>query len=187
MPSAKYEIKRMCECCGATFLAKTLDSRYCSKACSDKAYNQKRADDQKRKQMDEVIAQIPDGRDYVSVAEAEALFGVCKETIRRLIRKGEIPSINIGVRLTRISRSALLERFPLREEPIDRSKPLPKRYSLEPEDCYTIGEISKKFGLNDSSVYAHIRKYSIPTRQIGKYVYAPKYEIDRLYRDIVQL
>ena len=25
MPSAKYEIKRTCEVCGATFLAKTLD------------------------------------------------------------------------------------------------------------------------------------------------------------------
>ena len=187
MPSAKYEIKRKCEWCGATFLAKTLDSRYCCKACSDKAYNQKRADEQKRKQMDEVIAQIPDGRDYISVAEAEAMFGVCKETIRRLIRKGEIPHINIGVRLTRISKSALLERLPLREKPIDRNIALPKIYNLEPEDCYTIGEIAKKFGMNDSSVYAHIRKYSIPTRQIGNFVYAPKTEIDRIYKDVVRL
>lgn len=49
-----------------------------------------------------------------------------------------------------------------------------KLYSLEPKDCYTIGEISKKYKVNDSTVYAHIRKYSIPTRQIGNYVYVPK-------------
>ena len=32
-----------------------------------------------------------------------------------------------------------------------------------------------------------IRKYSIPTRQIGNYVYAPKADIDNLYKDVVKL
>nr|MCB6595746.1 DNA-binding protein [Bacteroides cellulosilyticus] len=35
--------------------------------------------------------------------------------------------------------------------------------------------------------YAHIRKYSIPTRQIGNYVYAHKESIDKLYKDIKPL
>lgn len=187
MPSAKYEIKRTCEVCGATFLAKTLDSHYCSKKCSDIAYNKRRADRIKRQQMDEVISQVPEGRDYISVAEAEAMFGVCKETIRRLIRSGVVHSINLGKRLTRVSKAELMQRLPLREEPIDRTRALPKPYHLEPEDCYTIGEIAKKFGINDSTVYGHIRKYSIPTRQIGNYVYAPKSEIDRIYKDVVKL
>jgi predicted DNA-binding transcriptional regulator AlpA/uncharacterized Zn finger protein (UPF0148 family) len=187
MPAAKYEIKRKCECCGATFIAKTLDSIYCSAVCSRKAYEQKRADEKKRKQLDEMIAQIPDARDYISVSEAEAMFGVCAKTIRRLIRSGQVSSINLGARLTRVSRTELLNRLPLRGEPIDRSKPLPKQYSLEPEDCYTIGQISQMFGMNDSTVYGHIRKYSIPTRQIGNYVYAPKSEIDHLYKDVVKL
>ena len=187
MPAAKYEIKRKCEMCGATFLAKTLDSRYCTPACSKKASNQKQAELRKRQQMDAVIAQIPEGREYISVSEAEALFGVSSKTIRRLIRSGQVPSINIGQRLTRVDKSVLMNRLPLREEPIDRSIALPKTYSLEPEDCYTIGEIAKKFGMNDSSVYAHIRKYSIPTRQIGNFVYAPKTEIDRIYKDVVRL
>ena len=39
--------------------------------------------------------------------------------------------------------------------------------SFEPKDCYTIGEIAKKFHINDSSVFKHIRRHSIPTRQIG--------------------
>lgn len=187
MPAAKYEIKRKCLFCGATFLAKTLDSRYCSPACSKKAYNQRQAEEHKRQQQNLILAQIPDGRDYISVSEAQAMFGVSKDTIRRLIRSGQVPSINLGKRLTRISRTALLEKLPLRQEPIDRSKPLPRTYSLEPEDCYTIGEIAEKFGFNDSTVYLHIRKYSIPTRQIGNYVYAPKSEIDRIYKDVTRL
>lgn len=187
MPSAKYEIKRKCEECGAIFIAKTLDSHYCSKACTQKAYNRRKAESRKREQMDAIIATVPNGRDYISVAEAEAMFGISGKTIRRMIKSGKVPAINLGERLTRVSKSALLNMAPLREEPIDRSKPLPKFYSMEPEDCYTIGEISKKFGINDSTVYSHIRKYSIPTRQIGNYVYAPKNEIDNLYKDVVKL
>ena len=82
--------------------------------------------------------------------------------------------------------SVLLDKVPLRTEPIDRSKPLPKSYHLEPEDGYTIGEISKTYGIDDSTVYTHIRKYSIPTRQIGNFVYAPKEDIDHLYKDVVK-
>ena len=75
--------------------------------------------------------------------------------------------------------------FPLRQSPLDTKPRKPvTMYRMEPEDCYTIGEISKKFHLDDSTVYAHIRKYSIPTRQIGNYVYAHKASIDKLYKDI---
>ena len=45
---------------------------------------------------------------------------------------------------------------------------------------------SKKFHLEDSTVYLHIRKYSIPTRQIGNFVYVPKKEIDNLYKGMKQ-
>ena len=53
---------------------------------------------------------------------------------------------------------------------------------MEPENCYTINEICKKYKVNDSTVYLQIRKYGIPTRQIGNYVYVPKSEIDNLYK-----
>ena len=132
--------------------------------------------------MDAIVSKIPDGRDYISVTEAEAMFGISAKTIRRMIRSGKIPAINIGQRLTRVCKSALLERVPLRDEPLYRTKPLPKLYHLEPEDCYTIGEVCEKYRINDSSVWAHVRKYSIPSRQIGNYVYVPKTEIDNLYK-----
>ena len=78
--------------------------------------------------LDELKQRIPDARDYISIAEAEALFGVSKKTLHRLVRKGEIQSINLGTRLTRISKTELLGKFPLREEPINRQYALPKLY-----------------------------------------------------------
>ena len=41
---------------------------------------------------------------------------------------------------------------------------------------------SKKYHVDESSVWAHVRKYSIPSRQIGSYVYVPKEDIDNLYK-----
>ena len=185
MPGAKFTIKRKCEICGNTFIAKTLDSRYCSDKCSQTAYNRKRAEKKRQAKLDAITEKIPDGREYISVKEAVAMFGVGRDTIYRLIRTGAIPSINIGERLTRISKQELMKMYPSRkQQQEDKEKPLPKLYSLEPEDCYTIGEISKKFDINDSTVWSHIRKYSIPTRQIGNYVYAPKSEIDKLYKSL---
>lgn len=186
MPTAKYEIKRKCKCCGAIFLAKSLDSYYCSRSCSNKGYKQRRAEQKQREKWDKVIGEIADQRDYISVAEAEALFGVCAKTIRRLIKCGKITSINLGIRLTRVRRSELMGLLPLRENPLDSDRSLPKPYNLEPEDCYTIGEIAEKFAIAESTVYSHIRKYAIPIRQIGRFVYAPKSEIDRIYKDVVK-
>ena len=86
-----------------------------------------------------------------------------------------------------IKRSEMERLFLNRQESIvEKEKPVPKTYSLEPEDCYTITEICEKYHINDSSVWAHVRKYSIPSRQIGNYVYVPKQEIDNLYKSEVE-
>lgn len=130
--------------------------------------------------LDEVVKKIPKSKDYITVPEAYALFGISKETLYRLIRKGVISSVNVGERQTRVSKEELLKLYPLRKKALTKPKPVAKLYSLEPKDCYTIGEISKKFHLDDSTVYQHIRKYSIPTRQIGNFVYVPKKEIIHL-------
>lgn len=136
--------------------------------------------------LDEVVTKIPKSKDYITVPEAYALFGISKETLYRLIRKGVIPSVNVGTRQTRVSKEELQKLYPLRKKALTKSKPVAKLYSLEPKDCYTIGEIAKKYHLDDSTVYLHIRKYSIPTRQIGNFVYAPKKEIDNLYKGAKQ-
>lgn len=184
MPALKFQIKRKCEICGATFIAKTLDSLYCSRHCSDVAYKRKKAAAIQAEHLKRIAENVPDARDYISVSEAVAMFAIGRDTIYRLIKKGIIPCINIGERLTRIKKADLESLFPKREAPIEKPQSLPKLYSLEPEDCYTIGEICKKYNINDSSVWSHVRKYSIPTRQIGNYVYVPKSEIDKLYKSL---
>lgn len=176
------KIEKQCEVCGKPFSPKTVNSVYCSKNCSDIAYRKKKVLQKKEEQQQAVTDKITADRLYISVPEAFVLFGIAKSTLYRLIRQKKIPAINLGTRLVRIDRAAIEQMFPIRQTtPVTKEKQTAKLYSLEPNDCYTIGEIAKKFGISDSSVYKHIRKFSIPTRQIGNYVYAPKSEIDSLY------
>lgn len=184
MASAKFQIERKCEICGKSFIAKMLTSRYCSKNCSQAAYKQRKKEEQLDALKREKAARVPKNQPYLSIADATALFDIGRDSLYRLIRNKQVRYYNLGLRMIRICKADLQERFNLRpyDERRKEKQSEVKTYRLEPEDCYTIGEIAKKFGLHDSTVYQHIRKYSIPTRQIGNYVYAPKSEIDNLYK-----
>jgi len=176
------KIQKQCEICGKLFIPKTVNSVYCSSKCSRIAYRKKKAEQKKLEELKKIALQVSDNRTYISVPEAIALYGVAKSTLYRLIRQGRIPAINLGTRLLRINRLEIEQMFPQRQQtPKKEEQVEAKMYSLEPEDCYTMGQISEKFGVSSSTLYDHIRKYSIPIRHIGKFVYAPKSEIDKLY------
>lgn len=182
MPAAKFEIIRKCQICGESFMAKTIDSWNCSTKCSRIAWKRKKDEELRMQKLDAIAKKIPKSKELISVPEAYVLFGISKETIYRLVRKGVITSTNLGERQIRVSKEELLKLYPLRRKALEKPRVVPKLYSMEIKDCYTIGEVAEKFKLDDSTVYLHIRKYSIPTRQIGNYVYVPKKEIDNLYK-----
>ena len=182
MPSAVFEIIRKCPICGKEFFAKQVCSVYCSPACSRKAYKKRQVQQQKAKQLDKVVKGIDDRYDFIKVSEAYALFGISTDTIYRLIRANEIFHVNLGEKQIRVRKSELMKMYPLRRKADEKPRVPAKLYSLEEKDCYSIGEITDKFRVSEKSVYDHIRKYSIPTRQIGRFVYAPKDEIDKLYK-----
>lgn len=175
-------IKKQCLICDEQFIPKRVTSVYCSDKCSKKGYKQKMLQLKKEEKLKALIDKIPEDRLFISVPEATLLFGIAKTTLYRLVRQGKIPAVNFGTRLVRIERKVMEKMFPLSQTPPeDKTQTKKKLYSLEKEDCYSIGEITKRFQISESTVYKHIRKYSIPTRQMGKYVYAPKIEIDNLY------
>lgn len=175
-------IKKQCIICGEQFIPKRVTSVYCSDKCSKKGYKQKRLQLKKEEKLNALVDKIPEDRLFISVPEATLLFGIAKTTLYRLVRQGKIPAVNFGTRLVRIERKVMEKMFPLSQTPPEvKTQAKKKLYSLEKEDCYSIGEIAKRFQISESTVYKHIRKYSIPTRQMGKYVYAPKMEIDNLY------
>ena len=111
MPKLGLEIKRKCKFCGKAFIIKTLDSIYCCKKCSEAAYAQKKRAEAKEKKLALVAKSVPKVREYLSIREAVAIYGVERDTLYLMVRRGQIPSINIGTRLTRINRKDLEKMF----------------------------------------------------------------------------
>ena len=146
MPRAKFQIERKCKICGKPFMALTIESQYCSPACGQKAYKIRKREQKRNEELQQVIEGLDSDRDFITVPEAIALFAVGRQTLYHYIRSGKIPSVNLGQRLTRLSKKQLGELFPLRTSVIDGEvKTVRKLYDMEPENCYTITEICKKY------------------------------------------
>ena len=169
MAQAKYEIRRKCPICGAIFQIRTIDAVYCSKQCSDVAYKRKKDREAKEAKYEELAKEIPDIREYLSVQEAVAVYCVERDTLYREIRKGKIPSVNLGTKQLRLNRADLEQRYQRRKKVKKAAqKPIPKTYNLEPENCYTIGEISKKYRIHDTLKSATIIQYTIKGRFMSR-------------------
>ena len=67
MPAAKFEIKRKCSICGEEFLAKTIESWYCSPRCSKIAWKRRKDEEKRNLRLDEVVKSIP--KDWLSYAK----------------------------------------------------------------------------------------------------------------------
>lgn len=186
MGFSKLKIPNICEYCGKPFEAKTVVTRFCSSACVNKSGKERKrkAQDEERKQtmLDLAATKIAEvqARPYISVTEATVLFGISKNTVHRLIKAGKIPATNLGERLTRVSRKHLEDMFMAVDLP-DMQKEKPVKMQYDTKECYTINEVSEKFGVSPSTVSNVIRRNSIPKRQEGKFVYVPKVLIDNVF------
>lgn len=181
MPVSNAKTIRECIVCGKSFLAKNIKSIHCSRRCSDETYRNKcRALKKERKRQ--ALVEASKEKKFLTIVEISNRFNVSRPTLYRWIRQGKIKAHNPGDRMTYIDISEIESKLEIRKPLEEISAPQKRLYSLEPEDCYTIGEVAKNFRVSESTVYSTIRKQSIPIRQIGKYVYVPKYDIDKFFK-----
>ena len=111
-----------------------------------------------------MVKTIPEAREYITVTEAHALFGISRNTVYRLIEKGRVAFFNTGKNQTRLKKDDLMKLYPLREMPLEGNKKTPrKKYSMEPEDCYTIGILAKSISwmkVRSINTFVNIHSYS---------------------------
>ena len=185
MGFSKLKIPKICEFCEKAFEAKTVTTRFCSKYCSEKETRRQKQNakelEEKKTLLEKSVEKIAEiqTRPYISVSEAVMLFGMSKDTIRRLIKSGRIPAHNFGQRLTRVNKSDLELLFKAVEIPLKKEEKLKPNFEIG--NCYTISEVSSKFGANPSTVSNAIKRNKIPTKKVGSFVYVPKNLIDRIF------
>lgn len=189
MGVSNLKIPKICEQCEKPFEAKTMTTRFCSHLCADKNGKKRKKKEKELKEREKVLEKYVDKiavlqlREFISVGEAVILFGISKSTIHRLIKRKVVRSVNLGERLTRINKLELEKLFsPIiidEKEKEKQESELRKKYKKE--DCYTISQVSEKFGANPSTVNRVIDKFKIPKEKIGNFVYVPKSEIDKIF------
>lgn len=186
MGFSKLKIPRVCEQCSKPFEAKTVTSRFCSTSCNNKALKARKKLEKDKVEKDSLLQKYKNkiaevqNREFISVAEATVMFGLSRDTVHRYIKRGIITGINLGSRLTRVKRSDLEDLFSAVEMP-DQSKEIPEKPNFEVGNCYTISEISSKFYADPGTVTNLIKRYKIPTKKVGSFVYVPKNLIDKIF------
>ncbi len=107
---SKLKIPRVCEHCSKPFEAKTVTTRFCTVSCANKSGKERKKQEKEQKEKETLLDQYSNKiaevqtREFISVAEATVMYGLSKDTLHRLIKRGMIMSVNLGVRLTRVKR-----------------------------------------------------------------------------------
>lgn len=178
--SSNIEIQRVCEFCGKEFTARTTTTRYCSKPCNKKHYDQlKRAKkiansnaevlNKKNISTDDI-----NKKDVLTVKDTASLLNLSLRSVYRLIKKGTIKASNIGKRMNRIQRKDINELLD------SYNQPSKKRFH-KLSDCYTLEQIQEKYNLSEKSLYDIIRRREIERIKHGACTYIPKKPIDYLF------
>jgi len=111
--SSNIEIERICQYCGDAFTARTTVTKFCSHNCSRKAYKLRKKNEKIMTSNKETIAikskplEAIQSREYLTVTQAAAILECSTKTVYRLIKNGNMNSVNLGQRLTRIKKTSL--------------------------------------------------------------------------------
>ncbi|NOZ35652.1 MAG: helix-turn-helix domain-containing protein [Chlorobi bacterium] len=115
--SSNIKIKRVCVYCNKEFTARTTKTKYCSLDCNRKDYKKRMKEKKIQASNKETSLKINkplfdiQEKEFLNVKEASILLGCSVRTMYRLIEKGQIKSVNLGQRITRIKRSELNKLF----------------------------------------------------------------------------
>ncbi len=108
--SSNIRIKRVCQFCKLTFVAKTFSTKYCSHSCNSKDYKRKIKEERisavdkevkiektfKKSPKAEFNFELLNQKPYLNIAEVCILLNICDSTIRKYLKNGLLPSLRIG-------------------------------------------------------------------------------------------
>jgi excisionase family DNA binding protein len=203
MGTSKLKIPKICPQCGKPFEAKTITTVYCSHYCVDrvskerkkKALEEGRAHTLLQQKIETTKVHIQE-RPYITVAEAVVLFGISKNTMHRLIKYGKIPAVNLGERLTRVSKAHMEAMFAPVAVPVDKpeqklepkvkqeQQPESAKFQYDLRECYTIIEAARKYDVTPTSMRRIILRSNLPQKKVNTCVYVPKTLIDNIFNPI---
>ncbi|HET8962753.1 MAG TPA: helix-turn-helix domain-containing protein [Chitinophagales bacterium] len=185
--SSNIRIKRVCQHCGKDFIAKTTSTQYCGSNCGKKAYKARKRTEKIEASNNESANQKSNiefikQKEFLTVRDASILLNCSIRAVYYFIENKDIKATNLSERKTLIKRSEIDKLFEKERIVTPQSKAEVKKFRYKLEDCYTIGEVQKKFGVSDAALNNILKRKGIPRLKKGWYVYVPKVEIDKVLK-----
>ncbi len=192
--SSNIQVQRICQYCGNEFTARTTVTKYCSHRCASLAHKaMKRAEKVQRsnaetKQIKNKPIEELKAKEFLTVSDVSKLVGCSRQNVYKLINTGKLKATNILIKKTIVRRCDLDKLF--NEVPEIENIPEQQKQDLKEwkqagafdiNDCYTIGEVQKKFGISQTALQKLIKRENIPKIKKGWYVYVPKPIIDKIF------
>lgn len=180
--SSNIRIERICQHCGNDFIAKTTVTQYCSDNCAKRAYKvrQKKAKIQTSNEETKAIKLKPivelKAKEFLNITETCQLLGLSRWTVWRAIRAGELVAVKVG-RRTIIKRADLDQLFKQNQPSVEKQQESFNN-QVPIEDCYTMTEAKKVYGISEKALYEVVIRNNIPKYKKGKHAYIPKSAID---------
>jgi len=181
--SSNIAITRVCDYCKKQFTARTTRTRYCSHTCNSRAYKllirkgKVEFSNQATVQVLNAALEKAKAMEYLSVSQTSLLFGISRRTIYRLINQGQLNIAKFGKRS--VLRRCDLEAFftvDVMENSLDPVQQFPGM-----ENCYTIGEVQKKYKVSSGALYLLIQRQGICKYSIGRFTYVAKKDMDTIF------
>lgn len=103
--SSKLQLKKACEYCKETFIAKKSSTKYCCHTCNSKAYKDSirklKTKISEQNLIQKVVQASPillsvQQKQFLDIKETCILLKCSESTLRKLISNGSIPTLNIG-------------------------------------------------------------------------------------------
>jgi len=115
--SSNIYIKRICEHCGNEFTARTTVTRFCSNRCSSGASKKRikaemiEASNKQTQQIKTQPIEQLKAKEFLTVQDIASLLNCSVRTVYRYLGKGNLKTVNLGKRLTRVKRSEIDKLF----------------------------------------------------------------------------
>jgi excisionase family DNA binding protein len=165
--SSNIQFTKICEYCGASFIAQKCSTKFCSHRCARLAYKaRKRSEhvEQNQAKFDSAIKADVQDKDFLSPTQCAKLLGIGRATIYRYLESNQIPCFQFKGK-TRIRRADIDRLF-------DESNGYVKRPAKEREEItefYTTKEVLAKFSISNSWLFKMAKDKNIPrTIHLGK-------------------
>jgi excisionase family DNA binding protein len=177
--SSNIQFTKICEHCGATFIAQKCSTRFCSKRCAEHAYKRRRRHEHvqtKQAEFDSQKTAYLSGAEFLSPTQCAKLLGVSRRTVYYYLESNQIPCFQFKG-MTRIRRSDIEKLF-------DKSNGYVKRPAKQREEItefYSTKEVLAKFSISKSWLFQIAKEKQIPkTTHLGKTLWS-KPHCDRIF------